>query len=250
MYVTEAHKTDKHFNLHIVIKTPRISSEELTRVYRTHQTGVITSAGRCNRYELPKYVVLNGMEIYALNKEKCDTLNGINICTQYGIQNMTEMPCLNTMSKCEIVLDKCETNIVETTAGVMIRTNEKVMASKSKDGEEVLEEVEMNKRGVKFISYKSYKLVTVGEVVIRPPTEPVGEFSLTLEDQDIWIMELDKKAEDIHKMNFTNIYQDINKLNHTVNEIWIGKGDELPVIPVQNRRQWVRKDPGARKIYL
>ena len=28
----------------------------------------------------------------------------------------------------------------------------------------------------------------------------------------------------------------------------IGKGDELPIIPVTNRRQWVRKDPGARKI--
>ena len=26
----------------------------------------------------------------------------------------------------------------------------------------------------------------------------------------------------------------------------IGKGDELPVIPVSNRRQWFRKDPGAR----
>ena len=29
----------------------------------------------------------------------------------------------------------------------------------------------------------------------------------------------------------------------------IGKGDELPIIPVTNRRQWVRKDPGTRKIY-
>eukprot|EP00116_Pleurobrachia_bachei_P006015 sb/3466277/ len=125
MYVTEAHKTDDHFNLHIVIKTPRISNEDLTRVYKTHQSGVITSEGHCNRYTLPNYVIIDGMEVYSLDKNRCETLNGINMCTRYGIQNMTETACLNNMNNCDVVLDKCETNIVETTAGVMIRSREK-----------------------------------------------------------------------------------------------------------------------------
>ena len=29
---------------------------------------------------------------------------------------------------------------------------------------------------------------------------------------------------------------------------WMGKRDELLIIPVWNRRQWIRKNPGARKI--
>ena len=28
--------------------------------------------------------------------------------------------------------------------------------------------------------------------------------------------------------------------------LMVGKGDELPITPAINRRQWVRKDPGAR----
>ena len=50
--------------------------------------------------------------------------------------------------------------------------------------------------------------------------------------------------------SIANIDSFLEFMTDTLPETKVGKGDELPIIPAFNRRQWARKSPGARKIFL
>ena len=102
---------------------------------------------------------------------------------------------------------ECTTVIVETPHGVLIRTTKEVDASEK--GSNTMTKQEMPSNGVKFFPYKSTGAVKVGQRLILPPMNSIGETILEMENQPYWSMQLKDKANKLHEATVQSIKQQI-----------------------------------------
>ena len=91
----------------------------------------------CAKINLPPLVYENEGKYYKIdNSYNCEFRNNIRLClSNQGQEDVNEeVECLSKYhSRCEILQEKCETKIIQTSGGVMARSLNNIKASNKKN---------------------------------------------------------------------------------------------------------------------
>ena len=208
MHIANASKAaDGHFNVRVVITIPRIEDSDITTLYQTKQVGIKTADGKCNSFQLPNYVAVNKNTLTVVPESNCNDEMGTVLCRSRKSTNQS-VSCITPDTNCQVVLEKCQTSIMETAEGVLIRTDEQVDVSEADSTQMVVQIMPDN--GVKFFSFQKYSAIKVGQRLILPQKQAVGELVVRLEKQPAWTLLLAEQANQLHDQTMEQIRQEID----------------------------------------
>ena len=121
------------------------------------------------------------------------------ICYRDIMRSAEELNCLTAMWECEPVIELCQDAIIQTTAGVMVTSRGEVKASTLEDRNK-FEIVELGPRNARFLSYRNYYDLIIGNNMIRSIDHPLQELIINIPgNTSAWIEWLSNKTIDLSR---------------------------------------------------
>ena len=203
MYIADKSVCEGSFCVHVVLKLPIIKKSGLKVMFDVQQSGV-KHEGVCSRFDLPHTVYKEHGKFYRLESPSCTMLSNLKLCTSSINGSKIEMPCITNREGCRPVLERCSTKIVQSSGGVLIRTDEEIRSSSIGDPDTFDEEKVMD-NGILFLNFSIVGDVLVGRLKISGMRTVVLEKVIELENPDIWLQFLKNESKQLARQNLTNL---------------------------------------------
>ena len=212
-YVSDVIHTPEKFTFHVVLSIPRLETKELLSVYRVRQTGVIYN-NTCVRLDIPELVTLLDDTWYDVTE--CEGME--ELCTRHFNKTLLKpVTCLQYSKQCKMLPDSCDTAVVQTEAGLLVKTTEPVEAITKHDGTRVT--LSCNNVSTLYIDYSNYSDVIINDKRIRAPDEPIISMEIELSDAARWIKDLTETANDLRRLNISAIEEDVRSQDQTITKM-------------------------------
>lgn len=170
MNVADKSMEEGKFTVHVVMRLPIIYRGGVKTIYTVHQTGVRGNSG-CMSFKLPHTVYQDGGKYYSLDGMECEERDRVKICSSSVNATREEMPCLQDPDNCVAVSEKCETRLVQSHGGLLVRTEERVEAA-SVEEPDVFDVEKLPGNGVAFFNYSEFSDVLVGKYKVKGIKSP------------------------------------------------------------------------------
>lgn len=224
MHVAERSIHGDKFCVHVVIRLPIILKSELSVMFRVRQTG-IKSENACVRFELPDTVYKRDGRFYVMDPMACRELDNLRLCTSSVNSTKEEAPCIQDKTRCEIVGEKCGTKIVQSSGGLLVRTEENVQSS-AWARPEIFKLEEMGENSVRFFNYSEFGDVIVGSLKIRGISSITEMKTFELSNSEEWLKSVRKFTFELKRQNLTKISEIVREQQNLLDE-WNTTGVEI-----------------------
>lgn len=217
MSIVQNSITEESFVVHVVLKLPIIKREELKVIFEVKQTGVRHNKG-CVKYGLPKNVYRHHEKFYVLDSPMCSMVANVQLCSASINSTVVEMPCVTDMEGCEVEEEQCKTQIVQSVAGLLVRSDEEVRTSTLRQPD-IFEREKPSENTVMFYNYSEFADVLVGAVKIRGIMSTTLEKVIKLPSPRSWLEILKNRTEVKLSQNVSMLMETIRRQEIVVKQL-------------------------------
>ena len=203
--------------VHVVLKLPIIKREELRVLFEVKQTGVKHGNG-CIKYKLPKAVYRQGNNFYVLDSPMCSMVANVQLCLASINSTVLKMPCVTDLEGCEVEVEQCKTEIVQSVGGLLVRSDEEVRTSTLRQPD-VFEREKPSDNTVMFYNYSEFADVLVGAVKIRGIQSATLESIVKLPSPKNWLKVLEERTEVKLRQNVSLLVETIERQENTMSQL-------------------------------
>jgi hypothetical protein len=209
MYIADKSICQGSFCVHVVLKLPIIKKDGLNIMFDVQQTG-IRHGEMCARYNLPENVYRSQGKFYSLGSPMCNTISNLRICTNSINGSRAEMPCVTNQEGCVPVAEPCETKIIQSSAGVLVRTNEDIRASTVGDPD-TYDREKTGSNGVAWFNYSQIQDILVGRFKIKGLRTTTLERVIELENPKEWLDNILSDTKVLARQNLTKLWDIVDE---------------------------------------
>jgi hypothetical protein len=215
MSIVQNSITEDDFIVHVVLKLPIIRREELKVIFEVKQTGVKHMGMACATYDLPRNVYRHEGRFYVLDSPMCSPVANIKLCTASLNSTVREMPCITDKERCDVIVEKCRTRIIQSVGGLLVRSDEEIRAATIKHPD-TFEREKPTANTVMFYNYSEFSDVLVGPVKIRGIQSTTLERVVKLSSPKVWLENLKNHTAKMMKQNVSQLVKVVESQENTV----------------------------------
>ena len=220
MLIVDIKKDEGMFNIHIVITVPNVKSKKVYTTYNTASVGMVNN-GTCSNINLPPLVYGKEERYYKIDSSyNCEFRNNIRLClsNQHQEEINKEVECLSENHRtCEIISEKCETKIIQTSGGIMVRSVNNIKASNKSNKANYIDV--STKPITKFLNYRDFYHISVDNRIIMALEDPVMVKELDIENEDDWQSYLNEKLINLKTVNIDILNESIQKQKEAIHDL-------------------------------
>ena len=116
------------------------------------------------------------------------------------------------------ILEPCKSRVVQTTAGVMIKSKEDIEASSVKSKNKFIA-IDVNEYKTVFLPYDTYYDIKVGSDFIRAIDHNTIQVNLSLPEPYEWLQKLKHRSIMQHQQNLTRMSENLKKQQEIIDDM-------------------------------
>ena len=185
-------------------------------MYEIYQTGIQVN-NTCWELEIPDQVYRNGTTWYTHNPMGCEIRENIHICPRKSARKETR--CLSSdIRSCQLHRIECDTKILQTMSGVLVRTEKNVMGTETYPNGK-LNPVKKSEHNVVFLEYERTKEMLIGDQLLRGMDEEAYYIRLDIGNRTEWSQMIKEGIQEGQNINVSKLAVDMEKQRRILEQI-------------------------------